>query len=110
MQVTCSLPPSVHTHTHTHTHSVHLSSFPLEATLAHGCVYFLDRTIRHLHTGLSSVIFLSAASGTNSRAQAYSAPPLSRDMFLQYFLSLFASILYAENSILSCLTLPHIPA
>jgi len=27
------------------------------------------------------------------------------DIFLQYFLNLFA-----ENSILSCLTLPHIPA
>ena len=35
---------------------------------------------------------------------------VSRDMFLQYFLSLFSSIFYAENSILSCLTLPHIPA
>ena len=30
---------------------------------------------------------------------------VSRDMFLQYFLSLFA-----ENSILSCFTLPHLPA
>ena len=37
-------------------------------------------------------------------------PVLSGDVFLQYFLSLFASIFYAENSILSCSTLPHLPA
>lgn len=34
----------------------------------------------------------------------------SRDMFLPSFLSLFASLFYAENSILSCFTLPHISA
>ena len=39
----------------------------------------------------------------------FSYNPMSGDMFLQSFLSLFASIFYAKNSILSSLLLPSIP-